>query len=66
MAPVAEHTEISYYFDARCAKCRTRYEAPFARIDREGQVLADQMQDVPVEDRVWFSRQCGPFTCGCG
>ncbi|MFG2097266.1 hypothetical protein [Streptomyces sp. NPDC048612] len=31
----------------------------------EGQVLADQMQDVPLVDRMWFSKQCGAFTCGC-
>jgi hypothetical protein len=65
VVPVDRHTEISYYFDARCTKCRSKYGAPFARVDSEGQALADQMQDVPTVDRVWFSKQCGPFTCGC-
>lgn len=63
--PVDQHTEISYYFDARCTKCNAKYEAPFARVDSEGQVLADQKQDVPMVDWLWFSKQCGPFTCGC-
>lgn len=64
--PTDRHGEISYYFDARCTRCSAKYEAPFARVDSEGQVLADQMQDVPLVDRMWFSKQCGPFTCGCG
>ncbi len=65
VVPVDQHTEISYFFDARCTRCRAKYGAPFARIDSEGQVLADQMQGVPPVDRMWFSKQCGPFTCGC-
>ncbi|MEV5440789.1 hypothetical protein AB0K80_33020 [Streptomyces sp. NPDC052682] len=63
--PTDRHTEISYYFDARCTTCGTKYGAPFARVDSEGQVLADQMQDVPLVDVMWFRKQCGPFTCGC-
>ncbi|MEU2717786.1 hypothetical protein [Streptomyces sp. NPDC007205] len=63
--PTDRHSEISYYFDARCTKCNTKYEAPFARVGKEGQVLVDQMQDLPMVDRIWFSEQCGPFTCGC-
>ncbi|MFE3121374.1 hypothetical protein [Streptomyces niveus] len=63
--PTDRHTEISYYFDARCVGCDTKYGAPFARIDNEGQVLSDQMQEVPLVDLMWFRKQCGPFTCGC-
>ncbi|MGJ3558103.1 hypothetical protein ACR6C2_00760 [Streptomyces sp. INA 01156] len=44
---------------------RRQYGDPFARVGNAGQVLADQMQDVPLVDRMWFSKQCGPFTCGC-
>ncbi|CAM5593315.1 hypothetical protein [Streptomyces abikoensis] len=65
VVPTDRHGEISYYFDARCTKCNTKYEAPSKRVDSEGQILADQMQDVPMVDTIWFSRQCGPFTCGC-
>lgn len=31
VALVEQHTEISYYFDARCTRCRSKYGAPFAR-----------------------------------
>ncbi|MEV6048778.1 hypothetical protein [Streptomyces xanthochromogenes] len=65
VVPVDQHTEISYYFDARCTMCNAKYEAPFARVDSDGQVLGDQKQDVPMVDRLWFSKQCGPFSCGC-
>lgn len=40
-------------------------KAPFARVDDAGKVLADQIGGLPAVDRAWFSRQRGPFTCGC-
>jgi hypothetical protein len=63
--PAARHAELSYWFDARCTACSARYEAPFARVDGSGEVLADQTGDLPLEIRLWLGRQCGPFTCGC-
>ncbi|MEV6332628.1 hypothetical protein [Streptomyces sp. NPDC051909] len=65
VAPVDQHTELSYWFDARCTACGTRYEEPFARVDEAGQELADQTEDLPVVDTVWLAKQCCPFTCGC-
>jgi hypothetical protein len=65
VVPVARHSELSYWFDARCVGCNARYEEPFARVDESGQVLADQRADLPLADRLWLGDQCGPFTCGC-
>ncbi|MGW3091586.1 hypothetical protein [Streptomyces sp. NPDC001108] len=63
--PVPRHSEISYYFDARCVGCRVKYEEPFARVDEQGEILDDQMRGLPMVDWMWFGKQCGPFTCGC-
>ncbi|MEU1502891.1 hypothetical protein [Streptomyces sp. NPDC005732] len=65
VAPAAQHTELSYWFDARCVECDARYEEPYARVDESGVVLAEQTADLPLEITLWFREQCGPFTCGC-
>ncbi|MFR9758183.1 hypothetical protein [Streptomyces sp. TR06-5] len=65
VVPVDRHSEVSYFFDARCTRCGVRHGDPFARVDEEGQVLTDQTADLPWEDLMWFRKQCGPFTCGC-
>jgi hypothetical protein len=59
------HTEVSYWYDARCTGCDAKYGSPFARVDEAGQVLANQRDGLPFADRMWFADQCGPFTCGC-
>lgn len=63
--PAVQHSELSYFFGARCTNCGIKYGDPFVRVDEEGQVLARQTEDLPLVDRMWFSQQCGPFTCGC-
>ncbi|MER5617567.1 hypothetical protein [Streptomyces sp. NPDC002215] len=63
--PAPRHGELSYWFDARCTACNTRYEKPFVRVDEDGQVLDRQTEGLPAVDTAWLSRQCGPFTCGC-
>lgn len=61
---VDEHTELSYFFDARCVTCGERHPGPFARADADGRPLARQREGLPLVDTEWLARQCGPFTCG--
>ncbi|MFD5342297.1 hypothetical protein ACFWJY_00625 [Streptomyces anulatus] len=63
--PAPRHSELSYWFDARCSACSTRYEEPFVRVGEDGQALAEDTKDLPLVDTMWLSKQCGPFTCGC-
>lgn len=61
---VDEHTELSYWFDARCTACGERHGGPFARVDADGRPLTEQRDGLPLVDTEWLARQCGPFTCG--
>ncbi|MFG2563040.1 hypothetical protein [Streptomyces sp. NPDC048496] len=65
VAPAERHGELSYFFNARCSSCNAAHDAPFARVDGAGEVLADQTGDLPLADRMFLSSRCGPFTCGC-
>ncbi len=65
VVPAARHGELSFWFDARCAGCNARYEAPLVRVDDSGKALPDETKDLPLVDVMWLRQQCGPFTCGC-
>lgn len=63
--PTAQHSELSYWFNARCTACGAQYGEPFARVDESGKVLDRQREELPMVDTLWLNGQCGPFTCGC-
>ncbi|MFD3889991.1 hypothetical protein [Streptomyces microflavus] len=63
--PAPRHSELSYWFDARCIACNARYAEPFVRVGEDGQALGAATEGLPLVDTMWLSKQCGPFTCGC-
>lgn len=65
VTPTDEHTELSYWFDARCAECGARNGEPFVRVDEDSRPLGTQRDGLPVVDLAWLNSQCGPSNVGC-